>query len=160
MHTHDLKNLILIIETHRQTIGNSQYGFEPNSEERDVVARFASNHDLLLRTAQRRIEKLFWEAVPRIESNSESYEKEMIGDYIWSIVRPLRRDETCTEENYQERFTSLQQSFTERLFSFQEKLHPQAFGRVWARANNAFFQEHEKLALFYKQQREIDEQEQ
>lgn len=81
----ELKQLVLMIDEHRNNIGNSQYSFEPYSESREVLARFARTAHRILGESFDRI-KYHWELSLIWDTNEPKKLVENTAIYTWSIA--------------------------------------------------------------------------
>lgn len=149
--TRELKKLILMIDEHRMNIGNAQFSFEMDSESRYMLQRFSATIPRLLPEAFARIRELFWKELPWIDRSSQV--PELVSDYVWSIVYPLRRKDTCTEENFPEQIHSLHEQFLKEL-EVAPKIKPSIRATLAQQGGIAFAYEADQLVLYYQQKRE------
>lgn len=81
----ELKQLVLMIDEHRNNIGNSQFAFDLHSEIRDVVARFSNKANQIRQEACERI-KYHWERSLRWDTDEPKKLVENTAIYAWSCV--------------------------------------------------------------------------
>src|SRR4029077_15802391 len=144
--TTELKQLILMIDTHRQNIGNSQYSFPMDSENRYILQRFSATIPRMRPEAFVRIKALFWQALPWIDRPEQV--AEITSDYVWSLVYPLHFNTECHEQTYKEMVKELETAFLAELQQVANINH-QTYSLIEGQGRFYFAQESEQLAMLY-----------